>query len=214
MTDHAHDESTCGGCGGHHRRVVDLAIVPTLLTQVEDQAEAFGWDQPAVLPTVRAHDAGEGAAMVEVIEMPGWPTAIGVTGHCVTAMQALTTSMVLTGTEPIPGLLGLILVDEVWGVMQDPDQPHPGDLSVHPDRVESRFVWFLGVDGSQRVIVRRRGDAAPQPLDNADEFGGRIPEVLRHLTYHAAGGTGAHHHDHAHGTPPPPRIPTARRQEP
>ena len=141
--------------------IAEHSFVPEILRALDAQREEAGWGRPPELFVIQGEALAESALAVTVAEFPAWDIMVAMTEHVVPALHGLTRvwqTCASAATPKMPGLLGLVLTDETWHVAVSPGDPSPTvPPSEHPDRIEQRFVWFLGVDGSQATLTRARG---------------------------------------------------------
>jgi hypothetical protein len=162
--------------------IVDLPFVNEALLDIEAAAEKAGWDRPDCLYALCKTEMSGEVSAVEVKPFPGFELAVHLTGHSFYALQSVSAAVPIAPASiraEWSGLMGLVLVDESWMVKVKEGEPHPtGSLADHPDRIEQRFVWLLGADGSSKTLTRARGK---DPEWIAEWTGGRLVDATREL---------------------------------
>lgn len=145
--------------------IAESPAITEMLTTIESDAGTRGWDNPASLYVISVEPlAGDFGAMT-AMGFPGFDSAIKGTGHCFHALTAINEVIATSGPESVAalraalhGMIGLVLVDEAWTLRIKPGEQRPsGSFADHPDRIEQRFAWFMGVDGSTKTVSRERG---------------------------------------------------------
>ena len=170
---------------------LDRALTEALW-HMDAAREQAGWDQRADLWLLYREHTGD-LEVLTGVEFPGWKVAMKVAGHSYYAMRACLLATIASKDEdgllrrmiPLEDLVGLVLVDEVWAVLQKPGETPPtGSFAVHPDRVEQRFCWLQTLDGTRAFLIHERDGIARlvEGDDAGDEhWSGRIGEALADL---------------------------------
>ena len=81
-------------------------------------------------------------------------------------------------------LLGFAFRTEIWGVRMPAGRASGGVRvprpSLHPDRVEQRFMWAVTCDGTHYVAMQSRGERAILAC-KPDAHTGEIPRALEQM---------------------------------
>ena len=144
--------------------------------KIETEIEELGWDQPASLWEVRD------------IEVPDEVRAEHA--DCFALAYSVHLAEVLDGhpAEALVGVrvedaVGAVLVTEGWGYSTESLQAVAGGAELPPpaeceDRVEVRIAHLVMRDGTEAVVMRRRGEA-PEVVQGA--LSGRVVVALRRV---------------------------------
>lgn len=151
----------------------------TLISSVESDINAMGWDRPARVFLLQGEPGDEFLRMMSEVE-----------GHVGDFLEMATTSL---GPIPENGSLGLAVATEGWtyprhigeqlAKMTAEEQAEYGKLvrpSEHPERREVRSVILVTRDGEVAAITRIRGgnDGEDEVLAETD-MTGRLVEQMK-----------------------------------
>ena len=149
--------------------------------------ERTDWDEaPCLYGMYREHD---GVRLSSVMPEGVWPS--GAPAQILAGLAANVSQLRPDALAALtsPAFFGMAFRTEVWGVRQTAKSdgamkaqlrsaiatvPRP---SLHPDRVEQRFMWAVTSDGAHYVAMQIRGERAILAR-KPDEHEGLIPQAL------------------------------------
>jgi hypothetical protein len=111
-----------------------------------------------------------------------WPT--GPPAQTLAALAGNVSQVMNAAIVAVPGLSGFAFRTEIWGVRGPAGrarEPAAGPRpSLHPDRVEQRFMWAVTCDGTHYVAMQNRGEHAILAR-KPDSHDGEIPRALERM---------------------------------
>lgn len=163
-------------------------IMAETLWHIDAEMDKEGWDLEPELYAVLTNPITEGVGVIELKPVLGWRMCLAMDPD---PQQALATfasilqtapSQLKEGILPADRLYGVAFVTEAWLLRTTPQEftEFAGqDLSAHPNRIETRFIYCMSTEG-KLVALNHERDGIVQLIDRNGtlSLGGVIPELL------------------------------------
>jgi hypothetical protein len=149
----------------------------------ETLKERREWDEEPCLYVM--YRQGGDVRLSRLIPEGAWPSGPPAQTLAALADQAARTLSALI--VAVPDLAGFAFRSEIWAIREPGSDlgrlremaagPRP---SVHPDRIEQRFIWAVTLDGTHYTAMQDRGDRAIL-AHKVDVHDGDIPRALEQM---------------------------------
>ena len=170
------------------------AIMAETLWHIDAEVEKGGWDQNALLFAVIVGELGEGVGVIELAPAPGWNVVLDITEDPKDALRALSLMTqvapraLIEQAYPPDQFYGLAFVTEAWmlrpalGESLPPTVSFAGKVKDHPDRIETRIIFCVSVDGKVAALSHER-DGIPEAYteESGESLSGAIPDLLNEI---------------------------------
>lgn len=172
------------------------------LHDADEQSEKDGWDQPPILFVMQTHVLDPSTSLLEIKTCPGWLQTVEVTDTIQESIRMMSTIMfqvpsaIKRAAFPPETFHGLMLRTETWVLHVDNNTSTPGQLAAaqkasmdhtidqHPDRIESRFIFMVTVNGDIAALSHKRNgevEVFEPEGENVVSLSGEVPRLLQQL---------------------------------
>lgn len=172
------------------------------LRMIDTESEKDGWDQPAILYAMQAHQMGSSTALMEIQTCPGWFQTMELTDNIQETLQLMISVMstvpksIRRNSFKTGVFYGLLLRTETWMLHLDRKEHTKAQIataqrsskehtiSEHPDRIESRFLCLVTINGEITALNHDRDGEVEiyEPGGKDDQkLTGNIPKLMNRL---------------------------------
>ena len=148
----------------------------------ETLKERREWDEEPCLYVM--YRQGGDVRLSRLIPEGAWPS--GPPAQILSALADQAARNLAALIVAVPDLAGFAFRNEVWGIRKPGGRERIREMtagprpSVHPDRIEQRFIWAVTLDGTHYTAMQDRGDRAILAA-KPEAHDGDIPRALERM---------------------------------